>query len=224
MKAKRLRITRVRIWAAAMAAGLPVSGPALGFNDEVGLLGTASTVVHWNSAGGKLEACGVEFVAVGRDTTGPKEGIVKITGSYNLYLTKNGLTTMLKLGYIDGAAGNPIQAPSTAFARAPNSVAPTDQRRGQADTPGYALFVGPLGKEGLATVTAIMEGGEFVVGFNRRPGSMDTQMPVDVRVLGAELKGNRVVRERSDKNIASYAACIDQLMKLAEADLKKPQR
>lgn len=181
------------------------------------LEGTIYVIPHRESADGDLTACGLEFSAMKRDFSTMKGAPVKIVGSF--YIRPNGkvgVAYVLKLGVFDGFGYEVGFAPSNAFVRAPNGITPKKAIRTEAETKGFALFVGAFDKSAFAAFTGIAEKSQLIVGFNRKPGQQDVTFKLDLTVTDSQMSpGGKVVRTKSDQPVREFLDCSADLLKSA---------
>ena len=179
------------------------------------LEGTVYTTPRRSSADGILQACGLEFSEIKRDFSTRRGAPVTIVGSFYLRLTQlPSLVYNIKVGLFDGLGNTtaPV-APANAFISAPQGNAPKKAIRMDSDTPGYALFVGPLDDDVKAAYAGIVEKKKLVVGFNRVSGQQDVTTVVDLTVVDANFVKDKVVRTRSDDAVLDFASCVGDLLK-----------
>lgn len=181
------------------------------------LEGTIFVIPHRESADGVLTACGLEFAAMKRDFSTKQGAPVKIVGSFYLRLNKNaGFVYLLKLGVYDGFSTKNGFAPNNAFIHAPNRKSPKKAIRMQAENPGFALFLGALDDDVIAAYAGIVEKSQLVVGFNRKAGQQDVTVSLDLTVVDTQIKGDEVVRTKSNQPVADFMSCSGDLFKDAE--------
>lgn len=144
--------------------------------------GTIYTTPHRETADGNLQACGVEFLAVGRDIATQRGAPVLLSGS--VYIRKgkgNSIFYALKLGVRDGIDPKVVPfAPANAFVSGIDSPAAPVFSKADSDMPGFRLFVGVLDDGFEPFMKSIIDQHKFVVGFNRKPGQMDVSTVIDM--------------------------------------------
>jgi hypothetical protein len=177
--------------------------------------GTIYTVFHKETAEGKLQGCGLEFSALKLDFSTKKGAPVKLVGSFYFRLaTSDKLGYMLKLGLYDDIGADKANAPFYAFVRAPRGNAPKKAVRMDAESEGYALFVGLLDAEVVAVYKSISEQKQMTIGFNRKPGQQDVTAIIDLTVIDMQIRDGEFIRARSDVPVADFIACTSELFKL----------
>ena len=175
--------------------------------------GTIYVIPHRESADGALTACGLEFSALKRDFSTMKGAPVKVVGSF--YLRPNlhtGIAYVLKLGIFDGIEYKDGIAPANAFIRAPNGSTPEKAIRREAETKGFALFIGGLDETVVAAYAGIAEKSQLVIGFNRKPGQQDVTFKLDLTVVDIEMREDgQVIRKKSGEPVSEFIACSGDL-------------
>ena len=178
------------------------------------LAGTFSVLPLREFADGHLLACGLEFSALTPDHSTKRGAPVKVIGSYYLRtFPVVGLGYSLKLGIYDGLTWTDPSPPSNAFVRSLRGRAPATAYRLLAETPGFALFFGPLDNSFDQTLAGIIGEGKLVVGFNRAPNQQDVVFTLDLHVENTRMVEDRVVRTRSPWMVDEFSACVEELTK-----------
>ena len=67
----------------------------------------------------------------------------------------------------------------------------------------------------------MIKSGKVTMAFNRVKGGMDVLVPVDLDVIDAEYKGDKVVRKRSKESLANFNDCFGKLLDQAVSSLNK---
>ncbi len=175
--------------------------------------GTLNVLPHKESVDGEISACGLSFNAITLDFATLRGQPVRLTGSYYLRrLTDKKIHYLLKLGVYDEPFGEVAFPPANAFVRSVRGAAPKNLFRIQGENPEFALFGGEIGKESATVFKSIAEKNQFVVGFNRAKGRMDTVTTIDLTVVETKLEKDEVVRIRSNEQINDFISCTKELM------------
>ncbi|MGJ7582790.1 hypothetical protein ACSFA3_21675 [Variovorax sp. RHLX14] len=178
------------------------------------LAGTFAVLPLRESADGQLLACGLEFSALTPDRSTKRGAPVKIIGSYYLRtFPVVGLGYSLKLGIYDGLTWTNPSPPNNAFVRSLRGRSPATASRLLAETPGFALFFGPLDNSFDQTLAEIVDEGKLVVGFNRAVNQQDVVLTLDLHVENTRMVEDRVVRTRSTWMVDEFSACVEELIK-----------
>lgn len=178
------------------------------------ILGTSSVSFQRTTVQGTLEACGFDFVAVGRDFSTKSGAPYRIAGSY--YLRRFGskdIGFLLKLGVfnLDAKALAPSR-PANAFVSAKNKPALKPHRQVNSDMPGYALFIYKLDDASMATWFELFETSKLDVYFNRKDGQQDVRTTIDLTIAGSKFVGDEVIRTISSSIVPDLAECSSQLL------------
>ncbi len=176
--------------------------------------GTLFVKSHRETADGQLSACGFEFAAIGRDFATKASAPVLVNGSYYIRTYQNNFGYALKVGVRDGMDGSAkAWAPANAFLRDTNGIAPKNIIRTEAETPGYALFIGALDDSQRQVFEGIMKNQKTVLGFNRKKGQQDVHIEIDLTVKDSKARESQLIRERSNEMVEQFAKCIVDLSK-----------
>lgn len=199
------------------AASFCLSAAAQSTNDVYRLAskiqGTLNVLPHKESVDGEISACGLSFNAITLDFATKQGQPIRLTGSYYLRLLKDKrIHYLLKLGVYDEPFGEIAFPPANAFVRSVRGIAPKNLIRIQGENPEFALFGGEFGKESATVFKSIVEKNQFVVGFNRAKGRMDTVTTIDLTVVETKLEKDEVVRIRSNEQIDDFVSCTKELM------------
>ena len=188
--------------------------PSVGQNDPSTAEGTLFTRALRQASGGELFGCGIEFATVARDFATRRGERVVLNGSFNIMkLDQHGIGYSLKLGVFPLVANAKPEAPALGYVRAPRSAPPPSSRRSPAEAPGYALFMGPGGKEVLAIIDALLGEGIVEIGFNRKAGQIDVTAVLDLAVEDIRGANGAAERIRSRKTQSELSECIGQLVR-----------
>jgi len=178
------------------------------------LEGTIFTAARRESVDGLVQACGIAFSALVDDRVSRPGAPVKVGGTFHLRRAGNGqILFTLKLGLVDDPGG--LQAPSApanAFIRAPGGRTPPPSTRRDSD-PGFALYLRAIDQDVLSAYEAIVGKSQVVVGFNRKRGQKYVTLLLDLKVVGASIVDDAVVRQRSDVPVDEFAACSGELLR-----------
>lgn len=176
--------------------------------------GTLYTVGHRESVDGRLNGCGLEFGALKRDFATKQGQPIYLIGSF--YIRPHptaSIAYLLKAGIFDLNHNGKGTPPANAFVRAPRGDAPKKGLRIASENPSFAMFTGGVSEEIVEVLSSISENKIMVVGFNRMQGQQDVAVELDLTVVDIKMGPNGPTRQRSDKPVDDFMACVGDLLK-----------
>jgi hypothetical protein len=171
---------------------------------------------------GALEGCSLVFTALTKDHAYTRGAQVVMNGSIAVRtLGNNDLLFTGKLGTRRWQGGGPLkdwEAPAHFHFATKNGTTAPHAKMAQADTPGYKLLIARAIEDDVLTLLKEMsDTGEFIVGFNRKPGGQDVYAPIKIDVaLKRDERGNAALG-RNEKTGRDFAECMSSLV----TDLRK---
>lgn len=175
------------------------------------LVGTNYVTFQRDTSEGNLKACGVEFMATGRDIN-KGAAPYKIHGSYYLRQFPDGLYWMLKLGveeFDSKLLNTTMFAPPTAYVSGKNKPVAKPIRSIKSD--GYSLHLFKMGNEANMAMESIFTLNQLDIIFSRGTKT-DVITPVDFRVKGTTFVAQEAKRELTSETTKQLSECTVQLI------------
>lgn len=169
------------------------------------------------TSGGKLTGCSIEFNSFIHDTTYVASQLSAVSGSYTLYFMpeKSDIRIGLKLVVHDYKYGADKVEPNPPFFA---TIMTSGKKKfvssfissAESDTPGGKLFVYRFDESTEEVLEQIYKNKLSIV-FNRKEGSIDLAIPLDLTVVSKDDNG-RVTRSKS--NMKDFTNCLGEGFRL----------
>lgn len=173
------------------------------------IAGTQRVYAQPYMTGGKLEGCNLIFEAMIRDFIYRQGQFIKVDGSMGIMGIGGNLGAVLKV------VVNEITPPSLTFKPSPPSraylIGPDYSTNvdslvsaDESDTPG-ALFNIFQSSPTAEIMLAALQSKKITVAFNKKGGSSDIQLPLELDVAQTDAAGTRT---RSDEAVTDFSQCL----------------
>lgn len=180
------------------------------------MLGTVGAGSQRSSNDGDLKACGMDFVALGRDFSTKKGALFKAVGSYYFRNTNGGPQFWLKLGVFEVDPRKPsdikISHLGNAHVAAEKQAAIKPKLKIDSDTPGFYIYVFEGSEAATKTWFEFLKTGKLIIGFNRLKNQQDVIFKFDGTVASAKFIGNEFIRQHSREQLDEVEVCTDLLL------------
>lgn len=192
-----------------LAIGLLVAGAAAAQDAD----GTWDVYFEETTVEGKLEGCMLVFTSVIYDHAYKKGAKIVVNGS--VALRDMGADWLLtgKLGTRE-LEGSPDawSRPNHFYFSTPKGSTAQGAKMFNGEAQGYKLsVVSALTPGATAFVTDTMERGQFVVGFNRKPGGIDVKTTINMNVALKTSEPGRGTRVKNEATQRDWGDCVSRL-------------
>jgi hypothetical protein len=181
------------------------------------MIGTVSAGNQRVSNDGDLKACGMDFIALGRDFSTKQGALFKAVGSYYFRNTNGYPQFWLKLGVFDVDPRNPdslkISNIGNAHVAAGKQAAIKPKLKIDSDTPGFYIYIFEGSEETAGTWFEFLKTGKLLIGFNRISNQQDVVFKFDGTVSSAKFVGDEFIRQHSREQLNEVESCTDLLLK-----------
>lgn len=176
-------------------------------------LGTTSIDAYPQFADGKLFACIVEFNSIVRDDVYRVGSFIKVFGSFGLMSAKNNIAVTLKIVVHDFDVSTGALTPSAPangyFVFGNETSKPSLVAKYPSDVPGALFSVFNI-EPTFAKLVSAVDGGKVTFAFNRKDGSADIRVPLDLTVKDTNVNGQKTY---SQQMVLDFYQCNRDLLK-----------
>jgi hypothetical protein len=184
-------------------------------------VGTIATSATPQFADGQLYGCIIEYTVLAQDYAYRSGGIIKVGGSFGLITTNQNIVVSLKVIVHDidtAKLQTTYSVPDSAyFISGTRSSKPFLLGKNPSDTPGGLLVLFNVDGS-FETVMDALDRQTLTITFNRKPGGVDLQIPIDLTVEETNEAGEK---KRSNKAATEFRSCVGELIQSERAKANK---